>query len=151
MVYGFRTGEGVIVKGTINNNGYRVYSLGGAKGTFRYTAHSLVAKCFIPSKDPTKNQVCHIDGNPLNNVLSNLRWGSAKDNADDRSLHGRQGTGELSGNYKLQQCEVDTIRILSKRGVGTVLLSKVFNTHRTTITRIKQNETWNHITKEVLT
>lgn len=31
----------------------------------------------------------HLDGNPLNNCLDNLRWGTPAENGEDRILHGR--------------------------------------------------------------
>lgn len=51
--------------------------------------HQLVARKFLGPKPSQKHQVCHIDGNKLNNIITNLRWGTAKDNAADRTKHGR--------------------------------------------------------------
>lgn len=50
--------------------------------------HRLVAKAFLPNPDALP-QVCHGDGNPTNNTLSNLRWGSASENMHDTVKHGR--------------------------------------------------------------
>lgn len=33
-------------------------------------------------------EVCHNDGNPANNVVTNLRWDTKKANARDRLMHG---------------------------------------------------------------
>lgn len=51
--------------------------------------HVLVAQAFL-DLDPAKSFVCHNDGNPLNNVATNLRRDSPAGNAADRSLHGTQ-------------------------------------------------------------
>ena len=44
--------------------------------------HRLVALLFIPNPD-NKPLVCHKDSNPLNNDVSNLYWGTLKDNVAD--------------------------------------------------------------------
>lgn len=49
--------------------------------------HRLVALAFI-GPEPPGMQVCHWDGNPSNNRVSNLRWGTGSDNAQDAIRHG---------------------------------------------------------------
>lgn len=48
--------------------------------------HRLVLETFI-GPCPEGHEACHNDGNPSNNVLSNLRWGTKKSNALDREEH----------------------------------------------------------------
>lgn len=47
----------------------------------------LVAEAFIPNPYNLP-EVCHIDGNPHNNHVSNLKWGTHADNMDDAKRHG---------------------------------------------------------------
>lgn len=49
--------------------------------------HRLVLETFIGSR-PDKMECRHLDGNPHNNRLDNLIWGSALENAADRFRHG---------------------------------------------------------------
>lgn len=46
----------------------------------------LMAEAFVPGSGEC---VRHLDGNPHNNTLENLAWGSHKDNAQDTLRHGR--------------------------------------------------------------
>lgn len=58
-------------------------------GTKRnHMVHRLLAEIFLADSWFPGAQVCHNDGNPANNGLSNLRWGTASDNSRDTVLHG---------------------------------------------------------------
>lgn len=83
-----------------NDDGYlRVHlTIRGQRRNF--LVHKLVAMLYQGPRPPGKNQICHIDGNKLNNAAKNLRYGSAKDNADDRQRHGRTAAGEKNGMYR---------------------------------------------------
>lgn len=49
--------------------------------------HSLVLTAFVGPK-PEGMECCHRDGNPLNNHIDNLRWGTHSDNMQDSIRHG---------------------------------------------------------------
>lgn len=59
--------------GSVKNTGYRMYNLTINGEKKYYSAHRLVAIHFIPNPDnlPVVN---HIDGNKLNNNVTNLEW-----------------------------------------------------------------------------
>lgn len=81
-----------------------------------WPVHKLVMEAFAGPK-PDGAQICHADGNRLNNRLSNLRYGTAKDNAADRDWHGMTRRGVTNGNAKLRdQAFIDEIRSRYARG-----------------------------------
>jgi hypothetical protein len=85
---GGRLLRGRILRQSVSNGGYRVLQLcrGGERTTMR--AHHLVAITFLGPPE-AGFEVCHNDGNPGNNDLGNLRWGSRSDNARDTVRHGK--------------------------------------------------------------
>ena len=78
------------------SNGYETinFTFEGKKKTF--TIHSLVAKLFIRDYDGNNEVVNHIDGNKLNNHLSNLEIVDRKGN-----LKHAMRTGLMNTNHKI--------------------------------------------------
>lgn len=68
------------VKPFINKYGYVEYILTDSAGKRKHIqAHRIVASLFIPNP-ANKRYVNHIDGNKLNNHISNLEWCTASEN-----------------------------------------------------------------------
>ena len=59
----------------------------------KFRIHQLVAFRYIGPKPSKDYQVRHLDGDKLNNHYTNLAWGTAKENADDRERHNRTSRG----------------------------------------------------------
>lgn len=86
-----------------NSHGYlrvRLTIEGKRKSFF---VHKLVTEIFHGPKPGKEYQVCHKDGARTNNSVDNLRWGTAKENAADRTKHGRCKAAEngRKSAYKL--------------------------------------------------
>lgn len=62
-----------IIKQYITPNGYLRVTLSKQGELKKYLVHRLVGQAFIPNPD-NKPEIDHIDTNPQNNIISNLRW-----------------------------------------------------------------------------
>jgi hypothetical protein len=71
--------------------------------------HQAVLLAFCGQPEPGQ-EGRHLNGDPTDNHLRNLAWGTRQENADDRKRHGRVPTGERSGTHKLTEADVRTIR-----------------------------------------
>ncbi len=104
---------GMILKPVIKR-GYHQITLIGV-GKKRYCGvHRLVCLAFNGNPPIEKPLATHRDGSRNNNVPSNLRWGSRKDNAQDCINHGRKPIGSKAGGAKLNEDAVAIIRGISR-------------------------------------
>ena len=69
-----------------------------------YNVHRLVALTFIPTNDTTLH-VDHIDGNKLNNHISNLRWCTQKENNNNPITRARISRRLMGGKRTPEQRE----------------------------------------------
>ena len=84
IITNLKTGN--VLHGNINSYGYVVVRLTKNKRSKDYKLHRLLAKTFIPNPN-NFSVVNHIDGNKLNNSLSNLEWYSrGMNNAHARDI-----------------------------------------------------------------
>lgn len=67
--------------------GYRMIRLSFEGKSERYYVHRLVLETFI-GRAPAGTECCHNNGNPADNRLENLRWGTTRENSLDRVRHG---------------------------------------------------------------
>ena len=80
--------KGKVLRTTLSKRGgYPDVSLYAQGKRERRSVHALVAESFIGAR-PEGMEVCHNDGNPTNNHLDNLRYGTRSDNMLDRVRHG---------------------------------------------------------------
>ena len=141
----FRTisGQVTLVRLRTDKDGYREAYVWRNGRRYYLKVHHLVLAAFVGPKMP--GMVCrHLDGNPANNHVGNLCWGTPKENAADRVRHGRGNyvPGELNPAHKLTAEQVREIR---KEVAGGELHKDVatrFGIHRAHVSKIVARHKW---------
>ena len=130
----------------LSANGYLSVNLFIKQKATKMLIHRAVALAFIPNPK-NKPQVNHIDGNKLNNNVSNLEWSTGSENMIHAYKNNLQSPlrGELASNSKLTENEVLKIRELYKNGTIQKDIAIMFNIDRRLIGKIVHRQRWKHI------
>lgn len=122
-------------------NRYLCVTLGGAL----QDVHRLVLMAWEGQPTSERPWALHKDGDPTNNHLSNLYWGTPKENAADRTRHGRTLRGELHPCSKLRRSEVAAMRLRALAGEKVSELASAYGVSATTVWRAVRGVSWAHV------
>lgn len=103
--------------------------------------HRLICSTFH-GHCPENMMSRHLDGNRLNNSPNNLRWGTAKENSDDKWKHGTMCTKEKHGRARFTQKDIDLIRSRYANGDTQQAIANDFATIQSRISEIVTRKTW---------
>lgn len=109
--------------------------------------HRLIAQAWLLNDEPEiKNTVNHLDGNKLNNHISNLEWTTlAKNNQHGRTLGGNFGDGLYNASFTDELVHTLCERLIL--GENPTELAEEFNTSKDAISKLKSGSTYFHIRK----
>jgi hypothetical protein len=124
-----------------NKKGYRVVTL--KRGPTQI--QPLILAAFVGPR-PEGLQARHLDGNPGNNRLSNLKYGTAKENGEDKVRHGtsRQGTHHEYAAFTEEQV-VEIRRLYRETGMDGNAIAEMFGSHGATILDVVTGRTYKNI------
>ena len=106
--------------------------------------HRLVLLSFVGS--PLEDEECrHLDGDPQNNHLGNLKWGTSGENSADMIRHGTIVRGESIWCAKLTELDVLAIRVWARCGYMMKDIAAVFDVHPSNITMIVKRKRWSWV------
>lgn len=100
--------------------------------------HQLVLEAFR-GMCPHGMEACHWDGNPRNNKLSNLYWGTRSDNVRDSVRHNTHPV------VKLNKSKVINIKKMLRDGVRQSTIAKIYQVDQSTISYINTGKVWNYV------
>ena len=138
-----------VIRPSISKKGYLQVCLTN-KNT--YNVHRLVALTFIEN-EKNKPEVNHIDGNKLNNHISNLEWNTTQENLEHKRINNLgktlkaklSATGINNSQAKLDEEDVIFIRTNCETIIDIKKFSKELNISIATIYDIKNRRSWTHI------
>jgi hypothetical protein len=110
----------------------------------RGKVHRLVAEAFI-GPIPAGLDVRHLDGNPKNNRVGNLAFGTRRENMADAVAHGTVRKGSAMSHARLSEDDVLTIGRLRASGLTQREVGAHFGVTREAISRIEQGRNWKHL------
>ncbi len=130
--------KGRILKSSVSNKGYELVGLCKNSVSKKKTVHRLVMLAFIPNPNnlPIIN---HIDGDKLNNNISNLEWCDYKHNSKEAA---RIGLIKSEIYSKLTTTQVKEIKANS---ISQKDIAKLYKVHPSTISRIKLSKRWKSV------
>lgn len=136
---------GSIIKNILGQNGYYKVNLMKRGKRKQPYIHRLVAQAFIPNPE-NKPEVNHIDGNKLNNHVSNLEWCTSKEN----SLHCLSNSlqkvrGQHNGNSKLKRIDVVKIRLLRFKGMSCKRIAFLLGFSQSTVSRVSNSLSYRNV------
>lgn len=118
--------------------------VGFGRNTKNYYLHHLILMAFVGPR-PKGMECRHLDDNPRNNKLTNLKWGTREDNMMDRARNGIDNKGSRNGMSKLTEDKVRQIKRKIRMGARLSQLAIEFNISRENLTGIRRGRTWSHV------
>jgi NUMOD4 motif-containing protein/HNH endonuclease len=134
--------KGKVLRVAIAKNGYPVVTLFKLGKGRTSLVHTLILEAFVGSKPTEMHEGCHGDGDRANSVLSNLRWGTPKENRNDSRRHGTLSKGEDRPNAKINEQIVQQIRTDTR---SLTDIAKHHGIGLTTAWKVKNRVTWKHV------
>jgi len=136
------------LKGARQGSGHLGVILG--RGGRRDFVHRLVLEAFV-GPCPGGMECRHLDGDPTNNRLDNLRWGTRKENMEDMVRHGTSCKGERAGRAKLTEADVLQIVTLARARAETyrediAYIAADFGISEANVKAIMGGRSWTHVT-----
>ncbi len=104
----------------------------------------LVLETFVGPKpyEPADMQCRHLDDDAFNNRLTNLAWGTAKQNAEDRDRNGGTIRGVRVNTNKLTEAQAAEALRSTESGAE---LGRRWGVQRTTIGALRRGRNWKHL------
>ena len=126
--------------------GHLACSLMRSKQSVNRRVGAWVLDAFVGTK-PDGMECCHVDGDPLNNAIGNLRWDTHASNMADSSRHGTHVRGEQHPSAKLTEEQVIYIRRMRTGGTPARELAETYGVCVDTIRSAANGRKWSYLSQ----
>lgn len=131
-----------LVAGETGTHGYRVVAFYVERKRHKFLVHRLVAKAFVPGYEDGLT-VNHINGNKLDNRITNLEWVTLADNTRKQWETGLVDLrADNNPNRKLDAATVALIRTRLANGERVSAIANEFSVSTSTIDFIRNRQRW---------
>jgi len=151
----FLNGKWKAVVSRLDRSGYVKFFVCESNSIRRMSLHSAVLLSHVGPKPSPSHQCRHLDGNRTNNHVSNLQWGTAKENAADRIRHGTQvlctpkgrpgRVGSTNGNAKINDQAVRVMKLAYATGMDIEAIAQAFCLSPVNTREIISGRRWTHV------
>lgn len=124
--------------------GYRFVVLRREGKSYHKQVHRLVLAVFGDGDHPHE-QTRHLNGNPADNRLENLTWGSNLDNFEDCVRHGTNGRGSKSAVAKYTEEQILALWYMVSCGYRQTAISAATGIVLGTVNNIIGGRSWRHL------
>jgi hypothetical protein len=109
-----------------------------------FYVHALVLEVF-KEPCPPGLECRHLDGNPANNFVYNLIWGTRAENVADMKRHGTDLSGEKHPLARLKEVDVIEIFRLASQGMPQWKIGEIHGVHQVHISGILLRKFWPNV------
>lgn len=143
-IYSSKSGK--FISQRTNQRGYLVVNLSINGKCKTFTVHRLIAKAFL-YRNADFRVVNHLDGNKLNNNISNLEWTTHKENSNHALKLNliKHARGKQTNNGKFSDSDIYMIRNYLKQGFSHSKISKMYGVTKSAIQQISNGKTYKHV------
>lgn len=124
---------------------YLAVSLSQEGSTTNHRVHKLVLETFYGPAPFDGAVIMHNDGNPENNRIKNIRWGTPFENQADRERHGTKTRGSDVKTSKLKEEDIPVIRQRIALGHVQRDIAADYEVDPALISSIKLGRIWKHV------
>jgi len=134
-----------ILSQSISPKGYYRVSIFLNGVNHRVDVHRLMTNAFYGPL-PDGYHTRHLDGDKLNNTLSNLKYGTPKENCMDTIRHGRTLPGECNPNNVWTEEKILKIVKLYRRGHTKAEIARILSINDGTVSNVLLGNSWSTLT-----
>jgi len=136
------------VLGSQKNTGHVRVAIYNGSGRTNTYLHRIVLEAFV-GPCPDGMEACHSpDYTPTNNQLSNLRWGTPKENGNDAVLHGRTVRGSSVCGSKLTPEQAEEVYQMGIKGVSQRKIALLFKISQPAVKEILRGRNWRYMQRQ---